>query len=281
MPQEEKRISSRELISAERVMEIWSVSGSELIEEIQRGNFTVLFCSKKPRKAPNGDVLFLCWEGTYKNIYYHNDFPHNEDTYYDFSNVYLYAIDISGHQIKFPHLAMPTADDSETSQNYNINSTDPEWMPAHEARVVIGMTPINFVSLLNFGALETDKEQERLDFAKTNGWETDNVPFFKTNDLDTLRVHKASFSDYTSETYVGRKIDTSILKYHENKDQVVGEEEVGHNENVEKYEPTASDTFLSADDLCKRWSLSPTQLVDLIRNYSDLAVYWEENDVPF
>ncbi len=280
MPQEEKRISARELISAERVMELWSISDSELMEEIQRGSFTVLFCSKKPRKAPGGEVLFSCWEGTDENIY-HGYATNGEDAWYDFSNVYFYAIDISGHQIKFPHLTMPTVGDKGVCQNYNINSTDPEWMPAHEARVVIGMTPINFVSLLNSGALETDREQERLDFAKADGWDADNVPFFKTNDLDTLRVHKSSFANYTSEIYAGRKIDTSVLQYYWNKDQAVDNGKVGHAENVAKLESTIPDTFLTADDLCKRWSLSPTQLVDLIKAHGDLAVYWEESDVPF
>ncbi len=119
MPQEEKAISSRELISAERVMELWSVSDDELVEEIKRGKFVVLFCSKKPRQSPNGEILLVCWEGTYKNIYYHNDFPHNEDTYYDFSNVYFYAIDISGHQIQFPHLTMPTTESDQVKDKCN------------------------------------------------------------------------------------------------------------------------------------------------------------------
>jgi len=280
MPQEEKALSSRELISAERVMQLWSVSDYELIEEIRRGKFIVLFCNKKPRRSPNGEILFLCWEGTDKNI--PNEYVNDKgDLWYDFSNVYFYFIDISEHQIKFPYLTMPTTDENETIQNYNINSTEPEWMSAHEARVLIGMTPISFVNLLNSGALETDREQERLDFAERDGWETDNVPFFKANDLDTIRVHKASFANYTSELYAGKKIDTRILKYYGNKGQAVNNDDTGCNENVANSESTTSDTFLTADDLCKRWSLSPTQLVDLIKDHSDLAVYWEETDVPF
>lgn len=38
--------------------------------------------------------------------------------------------------------------------------------------------------------------------------------------------------------------------------------------------------FLTAEDICKRWSLSPAQLVDIIRGNSDLNVYWREY-VPF
>lgn len=123
MPQEEKRISARELISAERVMELWSVSDSELIEEIKRGKFAVLFCSKKPRKSPNGEILLICWEGTYKNVYYNNDFPHNENTYYDFSNVYFYAIDIDIHQREFPHLAMPTTESNPVDNKSSDQSS--------------------------------------------------------------------------------------------------------------------------------------------------------------
>ncbi len=168
----------------------------------------------------------------------------------------------------------------------NINeerliSTDPEWMPAHEARVVIGMTPINFVNFLNSGGLETDREQERLDFAKSDGYETDNVPFFKTNDLNTLRVHKASFADCTERLYVGRYMDTTILKYYDNTDQAADNDETGHNKNVVESESTTLDTFMTADDLCKKWSISPTQLVNIIRCHNDLPAYWEESDVPF
>ena len=285
MQHDEKIVLKKELIAAERVMELWSVSDSELIEEIKRGNITLLFCSKKPRQSPTGEILLVCWEGTYKNVYYHNDFPNNEDTYYDFSDVFLYAIDITGHQIQFPHLTLPTtdikSDTDKTIQVNSIQSTDPEWMPAHEARVVIGMTPINFVNFLNSGRLETDREQERLDFAKNDGWEIDNVPFFKTNDLDTLRVHKASFADYTEEIYAGRHMNTSILKYYGSKDDTAYREDVDNNKNTDTPEATTPDSFLTADDLCKRWSISPTQLVNIIRNHKDLPVYWEESDVPF
>ena len=44
--------------------------------------------------------------------------------------------------------------------------------------------------------------------------------------------------------------------------------------------------FLTADDLCNRWSMSPAQLVDVIRTYSGLPVYFRRrynaiDDVPF
>jgi len=175
--------------------------------------------------------------------------------------------------------AQPVEQGKNDIEAFSSISTDPEWMPAHEARVVIGMTPINFVGLLNSGALETDKEQERLDYAKMDGWDVNDVPFFKTNDLDTLRVHKASFAEYTEELYACRKMDSRILKFYKDGDD--------SNKNAEKItrevSSTMQDAFLTAEDLCKRWAISPTQLVNMVRNNNDIAVYWEENEseVPF
>lgn len=39
--------------------------------------------------------------------------------------------------------------------------------------------------------------------------------------------------------------------------------------------------YMSADDICKRWSMSPAQLVDLIRSSNDLPVYWRKYELPF
>jgi hypothetical protein len=40
--------------------------------------------------------------------------------------------------------------------------------------------------------------------------------------------------------------------------------------------------YLTSEDVCKRWSLSPAQLVDLIRGNNDLVVYYRRQDeCPF
>jgi hypothetical protein len=42
------------------------------------------------------------------------------------------------------------------------------------------------------------------------------------------------------------------------------------------------DVFLTADDICKRWALSPAQLVDIIQGNHELPVYWRKyDDAPF
>lgn len=86
-------------------------------------------------------------------------------------------------------------------------------MPAHEVRVVIGMTPIQFGELLNTGYFETDREQERRDFARLNGWELEDVPFFKIRDLDTLRVHRLSFKENSSR-FCSLKKSSPLLDYY-------------------------------------------------------------------
>jgi len=270
MAQEEKRISARELISAERVMEIWSVSDSELIEEIQRGNFTVLFCSKKPRKAPDGKVLFSCWEGTDANIY-HGYATNGGDDWYDFSNVYFYAIDISEHQINFPHLTMPIADTLGITQNNDdIIGTNREWVNFDEARKMLCMTPKELLQLLDAGKIETTIEEERSfsynDYMNSSYTDGDFI-FFTKDKIEKFMVNIVSIKRYVESN------STTVPS-------TMGKGPVA-NIRTNETDLTKQNDFLSADDLCQRWAISPAQLVGVVKSNDDLPVYWGESHVPF
>ncbi len=106
-------------------------------------------------------------------------------------------------------------------------------------------------------------------------------PFFKAKDLDILKVHKSSFKEYTlSIDSAARKIDTSILQYYWSAD----DKDTHTNSNDTAYQSETDlppYSILTTDDLCKRWSVSPTQLLKIIREQEELAVYWEEDNVPF
>lgn len=54
--------------------------------------------------------------------------------------------------------------------------------------------------------------------------------------------------------------------------------EVSSKKNKDK---PGNNIVLTADDICKRWSLSPAQLVGIVQSNADLPVYWEEDNVPF
>jgi len=54
--------------------------------------------------------------------------------------------------------------------------------------------------------------------------------------------------------------------------------EGGHSTEINGDDEFSCDqsTYLTADDICKRWSLSPAQLVSIIQANKDLPVYWSE-----
>lgn len=52
------------------------------------------------------------------------------------------------------------------------------------------------------------------------------------------------------------------------------------NEIIEDYE-TSNTTFLTSECLCKRWNISPAQLVKFIQSNEHLPVYWRIVNVPF
>lgn len=43
----------------------------------------------------------------------------------------------------------------------------------------------------------------------------------------------------------------------------------------------SQNNYLTAEDLCQRWSVSPAQLVEIINGDSELPVYWRSSNVPF
>ncbi|WP_027185355.1 hypothetical protein [Desulfovibrio inopinatus] len=178
-PKEIRPISRKDLIAAPKVMELWSLSDVELFEEIQRGELAVFFCNRRSRTSPDGEELLMCWEGTFDDIPEYDIYE--DELSLDCSSSYFRISSICAHQKQYPHLGFPTTNRPTADDTFllNFQSTAPEWMPAHEARVVLAMTPIEFVNLLNSGALETNLEQERLDSAEMGGWEKGYVPFLK------------------------------------------------------------------------------------------------------
>jgi len=44
---------------------------------------------------------------------------------------------------------------------------------------------------------------------------------------------------------------------------------------------SAHNYFLTAEDIYRRWSVSPARLVEIIRSNGDLPVYWRQINVPF
>lgn len=73
-----------------------------------------------------------------------------------------------------------------------------EWIPADEARRILRLSPIQFVSMLNCGAVETNNEQGRRDYAATYGYPLgkDEVPYFKVSNLRNLHIFRSSFEEY-------------------------------------------------------------------------------------
>lgn len=85
---------------------------------------------------------------------------------------------------------------SHNDNGYIVDRSECEWIPAEEVRKLLRLSPIQFVSMLNAGAVETSDEQGRRDFAEKFGYALDEVPYFKVQNLKDLYVFRFSFEWY-------------------------------------------------------------------------------------
>ena len=113
--QEEQILSSKEIEPAEDVRQRWNESNQDFVHRLQQYKFKIHFSSKPPRRAPNGDRIFLCRSGTVENI--HCECGSYDDEYYDLEGVYLDRFEVITHEGKYTYLKYPVISGDERNQS--------------------------------------------------------------------------------------------------------------------------------------------------------------------
>ena len=93
--QEEELLSGKDIESAKEVMGRWNLDNPEFCLRLQQYDFSVFFCSKQPRKRPDGEVIYLGTRGTPNNLHY----PYG-DEWGDLDGVFLLRFEVLAHEAR-------------------------------------------------------------------------------------------------------------------------------------------------------------------------------------